>query len=74
MRGCRVASEPTSPAVEPLALRPSDAAKALGISLRTLQFLLAAEVIPSIKLGRMRLVPVYGLKRWLEATQRGGAL
>lgn len=59
--------------IEPIACRSSDGAKALGVSLRTFQSLLAAGAIPSAKVGRVRLVPVAALRAWLEAQVEKGA-
>ena len=50
-----------------LALRPAAAAKALGISPRTLDSLVAEGVIPSVMLSpRVRVFPVHTLTRWLD--------
>ena len=50
----------------PLALRPRDAAKALGISERKLWQLTHDGLIPSAKVGRTVLYPVTGLHDWLR--------
>ena len=50
-----------------LALRPRDAAKALGISERTLWTLTRRGQVPSVKLNRATLYPVESLKQWLRA-------
>jgi excisionase family DNA binding protein len=55
------------PAEALLALRPKDAAKALGIGQRKLWELTKAGVIPSIKLGACTLYPVDALRAWLSA-------
>jgi excisionase family DNA binding protein len=47
-----------------LALRPAEAARALGICDRTLRNLLHR--IPHLRLGGVLLFPVDPLKRWLE--------
>jgi len=57
---------------DPLALRPRDAAKALGISARTLWSLSAPRgPIPAVRIGRGKrqtvLYPVAGLHAWLAA-------
>ena len=62
-------SVPTSP---PLALRPSNAATALGISPRKLWELTAAGEIPHVRLGRVVLYPASALAAWLEANSQGG--
>lgn len=56
-----------------LALRPRSAAKALGISVRTLWALTASGQIPHIKLGRAVLYPVGQLQTWLSDQAKGGA-
>jgi excisionase family DNA binding protein len=58
--------------MEPLLVRPSDAAKALAMSRTSLYALLAAGEIDSIKCGASRLIPVEGLRAWIER-QRGRA-
>ena len=59
-----------------LALRPRDAAKALGISPRKLWQLTKDGVIPSLKAGRTVLYPTAELQAWLsreaEAAKGGG--
>ena len=61
-----------------LALRPREAAKALGISERMLWSLTAPRgTIQSIRVGSCVLYPVTGLQAWLDrqaqATSEGGA-
>ena len=51
--------------VPPLALRPEEAARALGVS-RSFFF---AEILPELRVvrrGRLRLVPVRSLEEWIE--------
>jgi excisionase family DNA binding protein len=47
-----------------LALRPKEAAEALGISERTLRQLLPE--LPTVRRGNIVLVPVAGLREWLR--------
>ncbi len=47
-----------------LALRPKEAAEALGISERTLRQLLPE--LPTVRRGNIVLVPVAGLQEWLR--------
>ncbi len=55
---------PTTP--EPLALRPKDAAKALGVGQRTLWALTQPRgPIPAVKLGVCVLYPIGELRKWL---------
>ena len=49
---------------ERLALRPKEAAEALGISERTLRQLLPE--LPTVRRGGVGLVPVAGLREWLR--------
>ena len=60
------------PAVQPLALRAKDAAKALGISPRTLWAWTAAGYIPHFRRGAVVLFPVAGLAAWLAENSTGG--
>jgi len=53
--------------VPQLALRPREAAKALGISERTLWTLTRAGEIPHVRLGRAVLYSIDALRAWLAA-------
>jgi excisionase family DNA binding protein len=53
-------------AVEPLALRPRDAARALGVSPSTLERIRKAGKIPHIKIGNVVLYRVESLREWLK--------
>lgn len=55
-----------SQAAPRLALRPREAAAALGISDRKLWSLTAANEVPHTRLGRALLYPIDGLRRWLN--------
>jgi excisionase family DNA binding protein len=57
----------TPPAVTPLALRPVDAAKALGISDRTLWTWTRENLVPHVRIGNVVLYPIDDLQRWLNA-------
>jgi excisionase family DNA binding protein len=50
---------------KPLALRPREAAKLLGISSRTLWKWTQEKTIPSVKIGRAVLYPINALEAWL---------
>ncbi len=50
---------------EPLAFRPKDAARALGISERTLWDWTRTEGLPHARIGNVVLYPVDCLKQWL---------
>lgn len=54
--------------VEPVprvALQPREAAQAVGVSERTMSAWLNDGTVPSVKVGRCRLVPIDLLRRWL---------
>ena len=55
-----------------LALRPRDAAAALGISERALWSLMKAGEIPHVRAGRSVLYPVDSLRKWLADRAEGG--
>jgi len=56
-----------------LALRPKDAARALGISERLLWTWTNTGRIPCVRIGRAVTYPVDGLKDWLaQRAKRGG--
>lgn len=57
-----------------LSLRPREAAKAIGISERSLWTLTKANEVPHTRLGKSVLYPVDALRKWLEArAMQGGA-
>lgn len=62
----------TPPDADRLALRPREAAAALGISPRKLWSLTACGAIPHVKLGRVLLYPRAALERWLAERVEGG--
>lgn len=57
-------------AVERLALRPREAARALGISERSLRSL--QHRLPRLRVGRAVLFPVEGLRRWVRDQAKTG--
>jgi excisionase family DNA binding protein len=56
--------------VERLALRPVEAARALGISPRTLWQWTRTRQVPCIRIGKVVRYPYAALKAWLEAQSR----
>jgi excisionase family DNA binding protein len=58
--------------IEPLALRPRDAAAALGISPSTLDRLTKDGQIPHVKINRLVLYRVDSLRQWLKDREEGG--
>ena len=59
---------------ESLVLRPKAAAKALQMGERTLRRLATQGVIPSIKVGRLRLFPRAALEAWLTEQAVSGTV
>ena len=59
--------------IDRLAVSPTEAAQLIGVSRPTIYDLLNAERgIPSVKIGSRRVIPVDGLRRWLnERTEEG---
>jgi len=59
--------KPTEPQTPSLALRPRDAARAMGISERTLWAWAhsADDPVPHFRIGRVILFPTNSLKKWL---------
>lgn len=55
-----------------LALRPKDAAKALGIGVRLLWTMTNTGEIPHTRIGRAVVYPVADLQRWLSERANGG--
>ena len=66
-------ADETRPDVPRLALRPSEAAKALGIGVRLLWELTNAGDVPHLKIGRCTVYPVAALKDWLAERAGRGA-
>lgn len=55
-----------------LALRPRDAARALGLSERTLWGLTKAGKVPVVRIGKAVRYPRHLLLQWLEEQSRAG--
>ncbi len=57
----------------PLALRPREAAKSLGIGERLLWSMTNQRLIPHLRIGKAVVYPVAELQRWLaEQASKGG--
>ena len=52
--------------LEPLLLRPTEAAKLLGLSRSTVYEMIAAGELPSVRLGHSIRVPLGALKMWID--------
>ena len=75
MRTDRVTTlTPTDGPLPRLALRPREAAQALGISKRLLWTLTNQGAVPHLRLGRTVVYPVDALRKWLadQAQKKGG--
>jgi predicted DNA-binding transcriptional regulator AlpA len=59
--------------VSPLALRPKDAAHALGISERLLWSKTKSGHVPHVRIGRSVVYPIHLLRRYLDDQAKGGA-
>ena len=64
---CKTPGEPS-----PLAMRPKQAAKALGIGERLLWSLTNRGEIPCVRVGRCVIYPVDLLREWLAEQAEGG--
>ena len=60
----------SQPPIPPLALRPKEAAEALGISERLLLDWSAEHGLPCLRLGRVVLYPVDSIREWLRSMCR----
>ena len=64
---------PDGPSATPvLALRPKEAARALGIGERLLWSMTNRGEIPIVRIGRRVVYPVAALEAWLAAQAKGG--
>ncbi len=55
-----------APVIEPLSLRPAEAARAIGISERLLWQWTREQWVPHVRIGNVVLYPVEQLSRWLN--------
>ena len=58
----------------PLALRPRDAARTLGLSERTLWSLTKQGKVPFVRIGKAVRYPVHLLRKWLEEQAQAAEL
>lgn len=62
-----------APTTERLALRKKETAQTMGVSERMIHSMVQSGELPSFKMGRVVLIPVEGIKAYMEArTQKGG--
>lgn len=59
--------------IQPLAVKVSDAMKITGVGRTRAYELVSSGAWPSIRLGRRVLIPVAGLKAWIEEMQHTDA-
>jgi excisionase family DNA binding protein len=59
-------TSPPTACADSLALRPRDAARALGVSERTLWTLTKQGQVPHLRLGKAVRYPVHLLRQWME--------
>ncbi len=73
-RGWTLADTPINPTPPRLALRPKEAARALGIGERKLWEITADRTsgIPHVRLGRAIVYPTRDLAEWLAQRAKGG--
>jgi excisionase family DNA binding protein len=64
-------SKPTTP--EPLAVRGTEAARMLGVSLSTIDRLRRAGKLPTAKIDGVRVYPIEGLHSLIRAHEEAGA-
>lgn len=58
--------------LEPVSISPSKAAELLGVSRPTVYTLLKRADFPAFKVGSRTLIPVEGLRAWVEKQGKGG--
>lgn len=66
----RVPPPPGQPSDASMLLRPSEVAKALGLSRSKVFELLSAHELPSVHIGRATRVPREQLQQWIDAQVR----
>lgn len=70
--GSRVPGRSRATAMEPLLLRPEEAARLLDLGRSTLYQLIGGGELPSVTIGRARRIPLAALRAWIAARTSGG--
>ena len=59
--------------MDKLLVTPGEAADALGVGRSTIYDLMPLKILPSVKLGRARRIPVAALREWVNKLSTGDA-
>ncbi len=59
--------------MDKLLVTPEEAADALGVGRSTIYDLMRLKILPSVKLGRARRIPVAALREWVSKLSAGDA-
>ena len=59
--------------MDKLLVTPEEAADALGVGRSTIYDLMRLKILPSVKLGRARRIPVAALREWVNQLSAGDA-
>ncbi len=59
--------------MDQLLVTPEEAADALGVGRSTIYDLMRLKILPSVKLGRARRIPVAALREWVNKLSAGDA-
>ncbi len=59
--------------MDKLLVTPEEAADALGVGRSTIYDLMRLKIVPSVKLGRARRIPVAALREWVNTLSAGDA-
>jgi len=60
----------TTSSAERIALRTPDAARAIGVSVRQLQRLIASRELPSLRIGKIRLIRREALEKFVAGLEK----
>jgi len=65
--------KPTTSSEQRIALRTPDAARAIGVSVRQLQRLIASRELPSLRIGKIRLIRREALEKFVARLEKSTA-